>query len=185
MTKSATRPAPIMRVPATGRPPFGLIPVTAASPAMTTAMPRKTIQFMRTGQYKAWAMLASPRRRRSTPAGLAASSLGSQRSGDPRNSDEDEDDPGRGRGEDVLRASQDCRDPCRGGWMPLFLGSLAALRPQATGRDACRRPRRAGLELKLTAESSAHGHLSLQACFSLPSCILKRRLDRPEALVSP
>lgn len=42
----ATRPMAIKRVWATGRVPFGLMPVTAAMPAMTTAIPSHANQFM-------------------------------------------------------------------------------------------------------------------------------------------
>ena len=46
--KRATRPAPIMRECATCRVPFGLMPVTAAAAARSTAIPSHTIQFMST-----------------------------------------------------------------------------------------------------------------------------------------
>ena len=46
ITARATRPTAIIRVWATGRVPLGLMPVTAAMAAMTTAMPSHTNQFM-------------------------------------------------------------------------------------------------------------------------------------------
>ncbi len=48
----AIRPIPIMRVWATGRVPFGLRPVTAATAAMITARPSQTSQFMTRSRYK-------------------------------------------------------------------------------------------------------------------------------------
>ena len=51
-TKSAIRPTPIIRVLATCRVPFGLIPVTAAIATITTAIPRNTSQFMPEGYYE-------------------------------------------------------------------------------------------------------------------------------------
>jgi len=52
ISSSATRPTPIIRVCATGRVPRGLIPVTAAMAATTTAIPNQASQLMRTLQYK-------------------------------------------------------------------------------------------------------------------------------------
>ena len=44
ITKSATRATPIKCVPATCRVPFGLMPVTAATAAMSTARPSQASQ---------------------------------------------------------------------------------------------------------------------------------------------
>ncbi len=47
MTTRQIRPIPIIRVCATWRVPFDLIPVTAAIAVTSTASPSQTIQFMR------------------------------------------------------------------------------------------------------------------------------------------
>ena len=52
IARRASRPIPIMRVWATCRVPFGLMPLTAAIAAMITARASQTSQFMIPCRYK-------------------------------------------------------------------------------------------------------------------------------------
>ena len=59
MMTSMIRPIPIILECDTGRVPFGLMPVTAATATMTTAIPSNTSQFMVNGYYKIGASVGS------------------------------------------------------------------------------------------------------------------------------